>query len=111
MQASGLTILALEWPDELALVVAAFLAEGRLADHELAQQRPGVQEVRINYGSGYFCNLQPRKFCRTSARRRRIRLYQQDGALVLDLPSAGKRSFPSGRSRGYRPRTKHPDCG
>lgn len=70
----------------------------------------GAREVRINYGSGYFCNLQPRQFCRTSPRRRRIRLYRQDGALVLG-PQRGKRSCPSGPSRGYRPRTKHPNCG
>jgi erythromycin esterase-like protein len=33
MQAFGLTSLALEWPDDLAPAVAAFLAGGTLADH------------------------------------------------------------------------------
>ena len=33
MQAFGLTALALEWPDELAPVIAAYLAGGDLADH------------------------------------------------------------------------------
>jgi hypothetical protein len=33
MQLFGLTSLALEWPDDLAPAVAAFLATGTLADH------------------------------------------------------------------------------
>ena len=33
MQAFGLTSLALEWPDDLAPAMAAFLAGGTLADH------------------------------------------------------------------------------
>ena len=35
MRAFGLTSLALEWPEELAPVVAAFLATGTLAGHRL----------------------------------------------------------------------------
>jgi hypothetical protein len=33
MQAFGLTSLALQWPDDLAPVIEAFLAGGTLADH------------------------------------------------------------------------------
>jgi len=35
MQVFGLTALALEWPDDLAPVIGAFLAEGKLPDHPL----------------------------------------------------------------------------
>jgi hypothetical protein len=35
MQAFGLTSVALEWPDDLASVIGAFLATGTLADHAL----------------------------------------------------------------------------
>jgi hypothetical protein len=179
MQAFGLTSLALEWPEDLAPVIGAFLAGGTLADHELlwfgdgritaghlavlaegaaagplevilfdaaigadwswsqrdeamagrilagtttgtptlavagnahtptshtrlgvplgaclARQRPGVREIRINYGSGHYYNLQPRQFRRISLRQRKIRLYQHRGALVLDLPAAAEAVVP-----------------
>jgi hypothetical protein len=60
-----------------------------LGDH-LARRRRGIREIRINYGSGYYYNLQPRRFRPISPQRRQIRLYQQDDALILDLPSAGE---------------------
>jgi hypothetical protein len=68
----------------------------------LAQRRPGVREIRINYGGGYYYNLQPRRFRSAGPRQRQIRLYQQDGALVLDLPSAEEAVMPQ-RSRSWLP--------
>jgi hypothetical protein len=179
MQVLGLTSLALEWPDDLAPAVAAFLAGETLADHPmlwsgdgritaghlavlaeraaagpfeltlfdgtidsgwswsqrdeamaarilagradsvrtlvvagnahtpvrpielgvpmgayLAQGRPGVREIRINYGGGYYYNLRPGRFASTGRQRRQARLYQHDDALVLDLPSASEAVVP-----------------
>ena len=68
----------------------------------LAQRRPGAREIRINYGGGYYCNLQPRRFRCAIPRQRQIRLYQQDGALVLDLPSAEEAVVPQ-RSQSRLP--------
>lgn len=172
-------VLALEWPDDLAPAMAAFLAGGTLADHRLlwsgdgritvghlavlaeratagpleltlfdgtigagwswsqrdeamaarilvgrapgipplavagnahtpvsrtelgvpmgaylAQRRPGVREIRVNYCGGYYYNLQPGRFATIGPQRRQIRLYQQDDALVLDLPSAREAVVP-----------------
>jgi hypothetical protein len=179
MQEFGLTSLALEWPDDLAPAVAAFLAGETLADHPmlwpgdgritaghlavlteraaagpfeltlfdgtidagwswsqrdeamatrilaggvagirtlavagnahtpvspielgvpmgacLAQRRPGVREIRINYCGGYYYNLRPGRFAPTGPQRRQVRLYQHDDALVLDLPSASEAIVP-----------------
>jgi len=177
MQVFGLTSLALEWPDDLAPAVAAFLATGTLADHPqlwpgdgritaghlavvaeraaagpfeltlfdgaidagwswsqrdeamaarilasggigtlavagnahtpvshtelgvpmgayLAQRRPGVQEIRINYCGGYFYNFQPVRFAPTGPHRGQIRLYEHNDALLLDLPSASEAVVP-----------------
>lgn len=60
----------------------------------LAQRRPGVRDIRINYGGGHYYNLQPCRFRPISPRLRQIRLYQQDGSLILDLPSAGEAIVP-----------------
>jgi hypothetical protein len=179
MQAFGLTSLALEWPDDLAPAMAAYLAGATLADHPdlwpgdgrvtaghlavlaeraaagpfqltlfdgtidagwswsrrdeamatrilagaaaglrtlavagnahtpvshtelgipmgayLAQRRPGVQEIRINYCSGSYYNFGPGRFADTGPQRRQIRLCQHDDALVLDLPSASEAAVP-----------------
>jgi hypothetical protein len=177
MQVFGLTSLALEWPDDLAPAVAAFLATGTLADHPqlwpgdgritaghlavvaeraaagpfeltlfdgaidagwswsqrdeamaarilasggigtlavagnahtpvshtelgvpmgayLAQRRPGVQEIRINYCGGYFYSFQPVRFAPTGPHRGQIRLYEHNDALVIDLPSASEAVVP-----------------
>ena len=67
----------------------------------LARQRPGVREIRVNYGSGQYYNLQPRQFRRLSLRRRQIRLYQYRGAHVLDLPVAAEAVVPQ-RPRPWR---------
>jgi hypothetical protein len=179
MQVLGLTSLALEWPDDLAPAVAAFLAGETLADHPmlwpgdgritaghlavlaeraaagpfeltlfdgtidsgwswsqrdeamaarilaggaaglptlvvagnahtpvrpielgvpmgayLARRRPGVREIRINYRGGHYYNLRPCRFAAIGPPRGQVRLHQQDGALVLDLPSAGEAVVP-----------------
>jgi hypothetical protein len=178
LQAFGLTSLALEWPEDLAPAIAAFVAGEPLAEHELlwfgdgritaghlavlaeraaagplelilfdgvidagsswsqrdeamagrilaaapagtptlavagsyhtatrpidlgvpmgawlARQRPGVRAIRIRYGSGYFYNLESRQF-HPSSPQRHVRLHQQRGELVLDLPSAGEAVVP-----------------
>ena len=41
-----------------------------------------------DYGGGNCCNGEPREFPGTSARRDQVRLHQQDGQLLLDLPAA-----------------------
>jgi hypothetical protein len=179
MQEFGLTSLALEWPDDLAPAVAAFLAGETLADHPmlwsgdgritaghlavlaeraaagpleltlfdgttgagwswsqrdeamarrilaggaagirtlavagnahtpvgpielgvpmgtcLAQRRPGVREIRINYCGGGYYNLRPARFATIGSQRRQVRLCQHDDALVLDLPSASEAIVP-----------------
>jgi hypothetical protein len=61
----------------------------------LAQQRPGVREVRISYGGGRYYNIQSRRFRRRiGPGQRRLWLHQRRGALVLDLPAAGEAVVP-----------------
>ena len=60
----------------------------------LAGQRPGLREIRIRYGGGHFYNIQPRRFRRRLGLRRRARLHEQRGSLVLDLPAAGEAVVP-----------------
>lgn len=61
----------------------------------LARERPGVQSIRIKYGGGRFYNLEPRRFVpRGDLWRRQIRLHQQRGHLVLDLPAASEATVP-----------------
>ena len=60
----------------------------------LDRQRPGVQEIRINYGSGQHYNTQPCRFARRGLPPRQIRLHQHDGLLVLDLPTAQEAIVP-----------------
>lgn len=173
MQAFGITRLALEWDEDLAPVIEAFLATGTLADHWLlwpgdgrisaghlavlaeratsgplevilfdgaidadaswsdrdeamarrilaavpagtrtlavagnahtptgpielgvpmgawlGRRRPGVREIRINYGSGRYYNTQPRRFANRRPRPHQVRLHQHNDALILDLPNA-----------------------
>jgi hypothetical protein len=179
MQALGLSGLALEWPEDLALMTGMFLAGEMLADHPLlwfgdgritaghlavlreraaagplsltlfdgtigagwswsqhdeamarrilahpaagngtlvvagnahtpttrtnlgiplgaclAQQRPGVTEIRIRYGGGRYYNIEPRRFLRIRLARRQPRMHHPDGALVLDLPAAHEAVVP-----------------
>ena len=60
----------------------------------LDRQRPGVQEIRINYGSGRYYSAQPCQFAHRRLPSRQIRLHQQDGSLVLDLPTAQEATVP-----------------
>lgn len=193
MQAFGLTGLALEWHEDLAPLVEAFVATGTLADHWLlwpgdgritaghlavlaeraasgplevilfdgtigatwswsqrdeamaarilvaapagttvlavagnahtptgptqlgipmgtwlARRRPGVREIRINYGGGHYYNTQQCRFSPRQPQPRQIRLHQQDDALILDLPTAAEAVVPH-RSEGWPPpaRTEH----
>lgn len=189
MQAFGITRLALEWDEDLAPVIAAFLATGTLADHWLLwpgdgritaghlavlaeraaagplevilfdgaigadwswsardeamarrilaaapagtrtlavagnahtptgptklgipmgawldRRRPGVREIRINYGSGRYYNTRPRRFAYRRRRPRQVRLHQHSDALILDLPAAQEAIVPH-RSEGWPPPT------
>jgi len=60
----------------------------------LAQRRPGLREIRINYCGGYYYNLRPGRFAAAGPQRRGLRLYRSDDALVLDLPSASEVIVP-----------------
>ena len=62
----------------------------------VSRQRPGVREIRVDYGGGRFYNLEPRHFRRGSGRNRsdQIRLHEQYGSLVLDLPMASEAIVP-----------------
>jgi hypothetical protein len=52
----------------------------------LAQQRPGVREIRISYGGGRYDNIQPHRIRRRiGPGPRQLRLCQRRGILVLDL--------------------------
>jgi hypothetical protein len=68
----------------------------------LAQERPGVREIRINYGNGRFYNGQPRRF-RPHIVGRQSRVADEGGGLVLHLPRADEAVVPQ-RPRGLRPR-------
>jgi hypothetical protein len=66
----------------------------------IARQRPGVRSIRIKYGGGRFYNLEPRRFRpRVNVWRNQVRLRQQRGHLVLDLPSPTEATVPQ-RPRG-----------
>jgi hypothetical protein len=71
-------------PTELGIPMGAWLD----------RQRPGVREISINYGSGRFYNTQPCRFAHRRLPPRQIRLHQQDGLLVLDLPTAQEAIVP-----------------
>jgi hypothetical protein len=195
MQAFGLTSLALEWPDDLASVIQAFLASQTLADHPwlwggdgritaghlavlaeraaagplqvilfdgvigagwswsqrdeamarrllggsprgtrtlavagnahtptsptdlgvplgtcLARQRPGIREIRIRYGGGRFWNLKSRRFGPGPGPQGPVRLHQDVGELVLDLPWPRRRSCPATTAIAPRPYANHPNA-
>ncbi len=74
----------------------------------LAQRRPGVREIHVNYCSGYFYNCQPARFATVGPQRRQIRLCQHDDALVLDLPSGHEAVVPQRPQSHGRQRTEHP---
>ena len=61
----------------------------------LAGQRPGLREIRISYGGGRFYNNEPRRFRRRAGPwGHRTRLREQDGSLILDLPTAREAVVP-----------------
>jgi hypothetical protein len=61
----------------------------------LARQRPGVREIRIDYRSGRYYNLAPRRFRpRTGSRRPSPRLVLRNENLTLELPSATEAVVP-----------------
>jgi hypothetical protein len=60
----------------------------------LAEQRPGIREIRISYGAGLFWNFEPREFARRPDPQGQIRLHQHNGDLVLDLPLAAEAVVP-----------------
>jgi hypothetical protein len=60
----------------------------------LARQRPGIQEIRIRYGGGRFWNFKSCQFARRASAQGSIRLYQDTGELVLDLPMAAEAVVP-----------------
>jgi hypothetical protein len=192
MQAFGLTSLALEWPDELASVVRAFLAGEPLADHPslwggdgritaghlavlaergtagplqvilfdgaigagwswsqrdeamarrlladspstartlavagnahtptsptdlgipmgacLARQRPGVREIQIRYGGGRFWNFKSCQFADRASAQGPVRLYEESGELVLDLPLATEAVVPQRQQSPLPPSGNH----
>lgn len=60
----------------------------------LARQRPGIQEIRIRYGSGHFWNFTSCQFARRASTQKPTRLHQDTGELVLDLPMATEAIVP-----------------
>jgi hypothetical protein len=60
----------------------------------LAQSRPGVREISINYCGGSYYNFGPGRFTPAGPQQRQIRLCQHDDALVLDLPAASEAAVP-----------------
>lgn len=61
----------------------------------LARERPGLREIRVNYGGGRFYNHEPRRFRRRPGLPwRRPRLRERRGSLVLDLPAASEAVVP-----------------
>jgi hypothetical protein len=73
----------------------------------LAGQRPGVREVRIRYGRGSYYNGGPRRFRPTRMPGRQARLYQQDGQLILDVPTAREALVPHRPSLWQLPGHEH----
>ena len=60
----------------------------------LAERRPGVREIRVNYGNGSYYNLSPQRFKRHWTLRRRARLHADGNGLVLELPSPVQARVP-----------------
>lgn len=65
----------------------------------LSRQRPGVVDIRINYGRGCYYSMRPSQiYPSTSIWPSLIRLYQEHGSLILELPAATEAIVP------HRPR-------
>jgi hypothetical protein len=75
----------------------------------LARRRPGVQEIRMQYGGGNYYNLQPGRFRRATGRPgSHPLLHQQDGTLILDVPTATEAVVPQQPLPWLRPGRKIP---
>jgi hypothetical protein len=65
----------------------------------LSRERPGVLDIRINYGRGGYYSMRPsRIYPGISIWPSQTRLYQEDGSLILELPEATEAVVP------HRPR-------
>ncbi|MCW2932065.1 MAG: hypothetical protein JWM19_3027 [Actinomycetia bacterium] len=65
----------------------------------LSRQRPGVLDIRINYGRGGYYSMRPsRIYPSISIWPNHTRLYQEHGSLILELPAATEAIVP------HRPR-------
>jgi hypothetical protein len=65
----------------------------------LSRQRPGVLDIRISYGRGGYYNMRPSQIHPSiSIWPSQIRLYQEHGSLILELPAATEATVP------HRPR-------
>jgi hypothetical protein len=60
----------------------------------LAEQRPGIRQIRIGYGAGPYWNFRPRQFAGRADPDGTIRLHLRDSELVLDLPLATEAVVP-----------------
>jgi hypothetical protein len=61
----------------------------------LDQKRPGVRNIRISYGRGGYYNMQPRHFYPSvSIWPSHVRLYEEQGDLILELPAATEATVP-----------------
>jgi hypothetical protein len=76
------------------LIRAVITSLGIPLGARLAQQRPGVREIRIRYGGGRYYNVRPARFRRVSPPRDQVRLHDRRGALVLYLPEAREAVVP-----------------
>lgn len=68
----------------------------------LARQRPGIREIRIRYGGGRFWNFRSCRFAGRASAQGPVRLHEDAGELVLDLPVATEAIVPQ------RPRPSPP---
>jgi hypothetical protein len=73
----------------------------------LAERRPGVREIRVNYGNGSYYNLSPQRFKRQWTLRRRARLHADGNGLVLELPSPVQARVPH-RMQSNQPQRPSP---
>ena len=61
----------------------------------LSRQRPGVLDIRIKYGRGGYYSMRPSQiYPSVSIWPSQTRLYQEDGSLILELPTATEAIVP-----------------
>src|SRR5262249_45809284 len=92
-EAMARRILAATTSDSRTLVVAG---NAHTTTHEtqlgipigahLARQRPGVRDILINYRGGRSYNFEPRRFYSDDRAAQHVRLYEDNGRLILELP-------------------------